>query len=175
MANTGKIFEQSFKKSVPENVLLYRLPDAAQSFGNNNQLRFSRKNPFDYLMWDSTAHVLYALELKTVQRQSISFERNKDEHGEIHYHQICGLNEWDRYDGITCGFVIEFRDIATTIFIDIKQFNKLMDVVPKKSFRISDLEANDIEYVVIPQRKIRTRYAYDIDGFLKIQNNLIDT
>ena len=124
--NVGKQFELNFKKSVPEYVLLYRLPDSAQSFGTNSNLRFSRKNPFDYLMWDSHNHVLYALELKTVKDISISFEKdtaNKDgkkNSREIHLHQIKGLNEWNKYDGIICGFVIEFRQITTTIFLEIE-------------------------------------------------------
>ena len=92
MKNQGKIFEESIKKSVPDYALLYRLPDAAQSFGGGSNLRFSQKNPFDFLLWDSYKHILYALEAKTVQGQSISFERNKSEHGEIHYHQISGVN-----------------------------------------------------------------------------------
>lgn len=46
--NVGKIFEEQWKKSTPDYALLYRLPDAAQSFGGSNKLRFSSKNPFDF-------------------------------------------------------------------------------------------------------------------------------
>ena len=73
MSNIGKVFEEQIKKSVPDYALLYRLPDAAQSFGGSNTLRFSRKNPFDFLLWDSKRHILYALEMKTVSGKSISF------------------------------------------------------------------------------------------------------
>lgn len=104
--NTGKRFEADFKKSVPSYALLYRLPDSAQAFGGSSNLRFSSKNPFDYLIWNSKSHILYALELKTVAGKSISFERNKEEHGEIHWHQVEGLNKWNKYDGIVCGFII---------------------------------------------------------------------
>jgi hypothetical protein len=120
MKNVGKLFESQFKLSVPDYALLYRLPDPAQSFGGGNKLRFSAKPPFDYLLWDSKRHILYALELKTVKDKSISFEREKGEHGEIHYSQIKGLNNWNKYDGIVCGFVIEFREIETTVFIEIE-------------------------------------------------------
>lgn len=166
MKNTGKIFETSIKDSVPDYALLYRLPDSAQSFGGTNNLRFSRKNPFDFLLWDSKQHILYALEMKTVGGKSISFERTKDEKGEIHFHQISGLNDWNRYDGIISGFVIEFREIETTVFIPIDSFNTLISNTNKKSFNYNDLVKSGLSYIIIPQTKKRTRYTYDIDNFL---------
>ena len=166
MKNTGKVFEEQIKKSVPDYALLYRLPDAAQSFGGSSKLRFSSKNPFDFLLWDSRKHILYALEMKTVGGKSISFERDKDEKCEIHYHQINGLNEWHKYDGIVCGFIIEFRELAKTVFIDIDAFNGLINAIPKKSFNFNDLMEYKVSHTVIAQTKARTRYTYDIDSFL---------
>lgn len=171
--NVGKNFEAGIKKSVPDYALLYRLPDSAQSFGNSANLRFSRKNPFDYIMWDSKSHTLYALELKTVDGISISFERELGEHcNGIHHHQIKGLNEWNKYDGIVCGFIIEFRKIETTIFLNISDFNAMMECVDKKSFNIKDLDENHIPYIVIPQRKLKVNYVYDIESF--IQNTKLE-
>ena len=167
MTNVGKKFEQDFKKSVPDYALFYRLPDAAQSFGGNNNLRFSNKNPFDCLIYNPNNHVLYAIELKTVKGKSISFERSKGESKEIHFHQIEGLNLWNKYDGIICGFIIEFREIETTIFIGINEFNELINKISKKSFTIDDLNNNRIKYFIIPQKMVRTRYTYDIEYFLK--------
>lgn len=166
MRNVGKLFEEDFKKSIPNYVLLYRLPDSAQSFGGSNNLRFSRKNPFDYIMFDSKKHILYALELKTVSGKSISFERDKDESGEIHYHQIKGLNEWNKFDGIVCGFIIEFREIETTVFIEIESFNYLIENIDKKSFNYNDIQNSGLPYFIIPQTKKRTRYTYDIENLL---------
>lgn len=166
MTNIGKVLETQIKKSIPDYALLYRLPDAAQSFDRNNNLRFSRKNPFDFLLWDSKRYILYALEIKTVKDKSISFERNKEERKDIHYHQIKGLNDWNKFDGIVCGFIIEFRKIETTVFIEINNFNTLVNKITKKSFTLSDLIDNNIPYFVIPQKKKRTRYVYDMDSFL---------
>ena len=142
--NVGKQFELNFKKSMPDYVLLYRLPDSAQSFGTNSKLRFSRKSPFDYLMWDSQRHRLYALELKTVKGISISFERDKEEKREIHYHQIKGLNEWNKYDS-----------------------NKLIASINKSSFNYTDLIESKLDYIIIPQIKKRTQYSYDIEQLLQ--------
>ena len=167
MQNIGKVFEEQIKKSIPSYVLLYRLPDAAQSFDRNSGLRFSHKNPFDYIMWDSKQKILFALELKTVQGKSISFERDKTEKGTIHFHQIDGLNKWNKYDGIICGFFIEFRQLEKTVFIDIDSFNKLISCVQKKSFCFDDLDYFEIPYIIIGQKMNRTRYTYDIESFLK--------
>ena len=118
-------------------------------------------------MWDSVGRILFALELKTVKGKSISFERTKDDHGEIHKHQIEGLTEWAKYDGVISGFIIEFRQIEKTIFLEIDDFNKLIELISKKSFTIKDLENNNIPYIVIGQEKARTRYTYDIDNFIE--------
>lgn len=165
--NIGKVLEAQWKASVPDYTLLYRLPDSAQSFGGSNSLRFSSKTPFDFLMWDSNRHKLYALEMKTVGGKSISFERNKGDQGLIHYHQIEGLNKWNRFDGITCGFIIEFRKIEKTIFLEIDEMNKLIATLSKKSFNFDDLDTYKIQYIIIGQTKVRTRYKYDVDSFLK--------
>lgn len=165
--NTGKRFEADFKKSIPSYALLYRLPDSAQVFSRSNNLRFSLKNPFDYLMWDSKKHILYALELKTVAGKSITFERNKDENKEIHFHQIQGLNQWDKYEGIVCGFIIEFRKLEKTVFINIKDFNRIIDLIPKKSFNYNDLDIYNIKHTIISQKKARTRFTYGVNEFLE--------
>ena len=165
--NYGKVFEEEWRQSVPDYALLYRLPDPAQSFGGGSSLRFSRKPDFDYLLWDSNCHILYALELKTVGGKSISFERTDKDKGEIHRNQIEGLNRWDRYDGIVCGFIIHFRKIETTVFISVKQMNEIICIIPKKSFNFEDLDQYGITYIIIPQTKLRTRYRYNADFFLQ--------
>lgn len=168
--NQGKIFENSIKESVPDGVFIYRLPDAAQSFAKSSNLRFSRKNPCDYFIYDACGtRLLFALELKTVKGKSISFERNKDEQKIIHHHQITGLNEWNKFENIVCGFLIEFRAIETTIFLDISDFNRLLEETEKKSFTIADLDNMGLSYLVIPQELKRKRYSYDLSPLLNIK------
>ena len=169
--NQGKIFEEDWKKSMPNYALLYRIPDPAQSFGGSNNLRFSRKPDFDFILWDSQRHILYALELKTVGGKSISFERSDKDHGEIHANQINGLNKWNAYDGIVCGVIVNFRGIKKTVFIDISEINRIINNTPKKSFNFDDLEKHQIKYTTISQWKLKTRYRYDADGFLNGQLN----
>lgn len=172
--NKGKQFESSLRKSATDTgyVMVYRLADAAQSFGGSNNLRFSRKNPFDFFFFDAMRGILYGIEAKTVQGKSISFERNKSEQGIIHYHQIQGLNEYNtkeysQFERTCFGFIIEFREIEKTIFIKIEDFDQLISSIEKKSFNYNDLDKNNIQYYVIPQIRKRTQYAYDIDYLLR--------
>lgn len=164
--NIGKILEEQWKKSVPDYALLFRLKDSAQAFKQTSSLRFSSKNPFDYILWDSKRLKLYALELKTVKGSSITFERNENETKEIHLHQINGLSDWAKYNNTVCGFIIEFRKLEKTVFIKIDELKRLIDAIPKKSFSFFDLDKFNVKYVLVAQTKKRTRYIYDVDGFL---------
>lgn len=159
--NTGKQFEQMFKKSIPNDIMIFRIPDAAQAFGGG-QLRFSRKNPFDYFLFDTACGVLYALELKTVAGKSISFERSTEDRGDIHLHQIHGLLEYSQYDRMICGFIIEFRSVETTVFIDIGGFLAFTEKTDKKSVSVSDIGRGEADAILIPQRKLKTNYRYNV-------------
>ena len=64
-----------------------------------------------------------------------------------------------------CGFVIEFREIETTVFIDIDEFNRLISAIEKKSFNFGDLQENEVDFFIIPQTKKRTQYTYDLEKF----------
>lgn len=81
--SVGKAFEQNFKNSIPKNIFYYRPPDAAQSFGNNQNLRFSAKSPCDCFMFDGD--FLYAFELKSVGTKSISYEISKNDNARFKY------------------------------------------------------------------------------------------
>ena len=129
---------------MPKDVLYYRLNDSAQSFGGTSNLRFSLKNPCDYFLYKSPT--LFALELKTVATTSISFERGKDEKGVIHCHQIEGLRQFAEHKGVIAGFLLNFRHkdgSEICYFLHIKDFDRMVDEIPKKSFNESDLRKYD--------------------------------
>lgn len=167
MKNVGKIFENDFIKSVPEYAWHMRIPDAAQSFAPNPSLRFSKKNSFDFIVWNPNTLTLYTLELKTTKGKSISFERNKSESKSIHYHQIDGLTKVDKYSGVVSGFIIEFRILEKTVFIPISEFNRLISTIDKSSINYDDLSKNDIKYIEIHQTLLKTHYRYDIQTFFE--------
>lgn len=172
MINIGKRFEEDIKKCIPDYVMTLRLKDSAQSYNHGTVSSFTTKNPYDFLMWDSKKRILYTLELKTVKGKSISFERIKEDHGEIHYHQIKGLEYASKFDGIIAGFIIQFREIESTLFINIDDFLLLMDSIEKKSFNINDLGKYNIKYTKIEQHIKRTRYSYDMDTFFSGGNRM---
>ena len=69
--------------------------------------------------------------------------------------------------GCVCGFVIEFRELETTVFIPIDEFDKIFNGTDKKSFNYNDLTNMEINFITIPQEIKKTHYRYDIDYFLE--------
>ena len=161
--SVGKVFEENWKKSVPEDIWIYRPPDAAQSFNQPSNLRFSQKSPCDYMMFDGSH--FFCLELKTVSGKSISFERTKKDKGEIHYHQIEYLKSCLNYKNIIPGLIIDFRGTDNTWFLNIKEWDDLINPISKKSFNESDL----ISYshpILISKKKLKVNYRYNIQQFI---------
>lgn len=163
--NVGKQFEEDFKKSVPSNVLYYRLPDSAQSFNQTSNLRFSAKNPCDSFLFSGKYNTFYALELKSVKDKSISFERTKEDKGTIHLHQQKGLENFATYDNVVAGFIINFRDVNRTYFIEICDYIDLINNIDKKSFNENDLLKHNP--TLIKQELKRVRYSYDVEQFIR--------
>lgn len=162
--SVGKIFEQNWKNSIPDKCFYYRPPDAAQSFGENANLRFSAKSPCDCFMFHGG--ILYTLELKSVGTKSISFEREKEDNGVIHKHQIDNLLKFSTYENVVSGLLLDFRLSGETYFCMIEEFANMMKHLDKKSFNEKDLFTwcNPIN---IEKKKLKVNYRYDIDKFLK--------
>lgn len=171
-SNVGKKFEEDIKKSIPDYCLTIRIPDPPQSFTKRSDTRFSVKNPFDFIVFDSKAGVLYCFELKTTKYKSMSFEDiNSDEEQNkmIHKHQIIGLLKCSNYDNVKPGFIFNFRDEKNdeqrTYFQDVVSFNDMCKKIDKFSFNELDLLTNNA--IKISGNKKRTRYFWNIDEFLK--------
>lgn len=163
--NIGKIFEQNWKNSIPDNIFYYRIPDSAQSFGTNQNLRFSAKSPCDCFIYNGQK--LYTLELKSVGTKSISFERQRTDKGVIHKHQIDSLLKFSKYENIISGFILDFRLSDKTYFLEINDFIKLINSIEKKSFNENDL----IQYcqpIEIKKKKLKVNYRYDVINFLEV-------
>lgn len=169
--SVGKVFEENWKKSVPGNIWIYRPPDAAQSFNQSSNLRFSSKSPCDYMMFDGNH--FFCLELKSVAGKSISFERDKKDKGVIHYHQIEYLKSCLNFKNVIPGLIIDFRGADNTWFLHIKEWDGLINSISKKSFSESDL----IFYshpILISKKKLKVNYRYDVDKFIQNTTKLED-
>ena len=161
--SVGKVFEDNWKKSVPGNIWIYRPPDAAQSFNQFSNLRFSQKSPCDYMMFDGNH--FFCLELKSVAGKSISFERTKNDKGIIHYHQIKYLKSCLSYQNVIPGLLIAFRSTDNTWFLHINQWDALINSITKKSFNESDLLSYS-HPILISKKKLKVNYRYNIQRFI---------
>ena len=155
--NKGKVFEQSWKDSVPNTCWIYRFRDNAASFGNGNNTRFASSNICDYLLFDDKSKTLYLLELKSTQSTSLSLSMIRD-------NQIKSLQEASKHN-LIAGFLCNFRNENNdTFFIEICDFIRMMKDIDKKSFNVKDLENNNA--IRVDSQKKRTRYTYDVQQFL---------
>lgn len=161
--NVGKEFEKDFSRGIPDDCFKLRLNDPAQSFANPDSLRFSPKNPFDYLLF--RAPVLLALELKSTQG-AISFwrEDSQNKTASIKKCQIEGLNNAAKYKDVVAGLVLNFRQSEATYFLPIADFLSFRDSTQKKSINEKDIIA--LGAFPIPQTKKRTKYAFDVEALL---------
>ena len=169
--NVGKKFEDQFRKSIPDYCLLIRLPDPPQSFTQREDTKFSKKNPCDFIMFDTKNKDLYCIELKTTKSKSISFEKLDDlssSNRMIHKHQILGLQKFSEFEYVTGCFILNFRDeknnMERTYFQDIKDFLKMYKDIDKHSFNELDLLTHNA--IKINGERKRINYKWNIDELL---------
>lgn len=164
--NPGKDFEQQWKDSVPDDILIQRMPDPAQSF-QKNAMRFSPHNPYDFFMFYSPN--LFCLELKSTKSPSFTFcrkdfsERKSDFN--IKKHQIEGLEAASAYEHVIAGFVLNFRKVNHTYFIPIQRFKELIENTPKKSINEADVVENGA--YLISQTLKKTKFKFDVKKFVE--------
>lgn len=161
--NVGKSFEQDFFARLPESVYKLRLPDPAASFSSPSSLRFSNKNPYDFLLYRHP--YLFALELKS-RIGAISFytEDSPTRTVDIKKWQITGLLDASSHPGVIAGFVLNFRDKANTYYLPIASFLSFAGSTTKKSINESDVTS--LGAFKIPQTLKRTKYSFDISSML---------
>ena len=161
--NVGKVFEDNWKKSCPNWLFVYRPPDASQSFNMSSKLRFSNKSPCDYFLYNGER--LWAIELKSVAGTSISFEREKEDKGVIHFYQVENLKNFSEYKNVISGFLVDFRGSDNTYFLNIKEWDALINSIDKKSFNETDL-LKFANPVLIDKKKLKVNYRYNVEKFL---------
>ncbi|WP_143452701.1 PDDEXK family nuclease [Konateibacter massiliensis] len=166
--NPGKIFEDSFVKSVPNHILVKRLNDSASSWNGGSGTRFTTTNECDFIMFDDNTRTFYGLELKSTIG-SLTFWREDFENIEkkcsfnIKKNQIKGLLKFSSHLGVF-GFVFNFRNKSNqTYFVMIDEFLDYTNTLSKKSINIDDvLQMNPIK---IDNTLLRTNYRYNLEKF----------
>jgi hypothetical protein len=171
--NVGKRFEEDFSHSIKSDWFCHRLKDTAQSYNNSKDTKFSWDNPFDYMLFNGDT--LYCLELKSTCKKYMGFQTNKDDESSkiIKWHQIESLTKASEYKNIVAGFLLNFRldnNEQITYFFNIKDFNKMIKNINKKSFNIVDAVLNGA--VKVNGVKKRVRYTWEICSLLEQYNNI---
>jgi len=171
LQNAGKIFESSFKDSIPSDCYYLRLKDPASSFGaqENKTLRFSVSNPFDALLYSSPN--IFTLELKSTKSTAFSF---KGKTPMIKPSQIKGLTESSKFEGVISGLVFNMREPTNkTYFLHIVNFNEFAASTTKSS--INEKDIINAGAVAIDCRLKKVKYSYRIREFIdEMKAELVD-
>ena len=173
--NLGKQFEKDFVSSLPSYCYVHRLRDSAQSYNNSKNTKFAWDNECDFFIWDSNAHIFYAIECKSTKYKSLSVQLDKEDKSSkmIKLHQIESLTKISEYDGTVAGFCLNFRDekndTERLYFMNIIDFNRMMKEIGKSSFNEMDI----ILYhgVKISGIKKRVHFNWNLDEFFESYNN----
>ena len=174
-ANSGKQFENNFKKSVPDYCYCHRLKDSSQSFVDSELSDFSWQNPCDFYLYDTKNRIFYASELKSSKQKYITFENIYEKTPKqkmIRKHQILSLLDISKYNNTIAGFFFNFRDeehdMERTYFQSIDMLMKLYRNIGMWSFNEIDLILNG--GVKINGEKLRVNYRWNLDEFLESQS-----
>lgn len=152
--NIGKVFEENFKKSVPEDTYYLRLHDSSIGFDiENSTQRFALKSPYDCILFRNGR--MYCLELKSVKKGSISYVGSGPM---IKDNQIKELIRASQY-GCNAGFILNFRDTENTYYLPIAHFEFIRQQSSKKSMNENDVKQVS---VLLPSRKLKVNYRYDL-------------
>lgn len=166
--NTGKVFEQNFKQSVPRGYYYLRLKDPAVGFTGGTS-SFAVSNPFDCLIY--TGKFLHCLELKS-KNGSITywredFETDGKKHTfEIKKHQILGLQKAAAYDHVLAGIIINFRHKDETWYAPIENFLQYTAGLAKKSLNTDDMPK--MGCIQVGVRKLKVNERYDIEALMEV-------
>lgn len=162
--NEGKIFEQYWRKSMPEDVFYLRIKDSATSFGHNSSsTRFTLSNPCDSLIFYDG--FLIPMELKSTKSTSFSIQKSLDDSNKmIKFAQIQSLYKMSQFEKIISGFILDFRG-SNTYWLSIFNFMNFFNVTDKRS--INEKDVINYKGIKINKTLKRTRFSYDIESLLK--------
>ncbi|WP_105176875.1 Holliday junction resolvase RecU [Clostridium cagae] len=154
--NPGKLFEEDFKKSVPEDCWIYRFKDGTANFGGtkNENVRFQAHNICDFQIM--TNDYLVLLELKSHAGASIPFNC-------IRSNQIEEMSNI-QHPKIKAYFIFNFRDYEKTYAIKAKELKLYIDTADRRSILLGWCKANGIEII---GNKKKVRYRYELKSFFE--------
>lgn len=164
MKNCGKIFEEDFARSFPEEVFIYRLRDSVGAWSGQGRAdnrdkgtRFTTTNICDFIAYSSKANKLLLLELKSFRGKSCPFANLKK-------HQIMSLYKEGQKEGVESYFILNFRTLNETFAVRVELIYECYIKSERKSFSYEWCRSNS---VFIEGRMNRTRWKYDVERLLQ--------
>jgi len=151
--NTGKRFEQNFRKSVPEDIFYYRFNDGTASWGSE-KTRFQTPNMCDCMIFYKNS--LFLIELKSHKGKSLPFVA-------IRNNQLEKMTDACRFDNILPLFIINFSDVGETYGIYAEKINEFIKTASRKSIPIDWCMKNGIE---IKSVRKKVNFVYEIEQSL---------
>lgn len=169
MRNKGYILQDNIKKSCEkQDILFYRFKDSPFSFANSDKTKFTTNNICDCMMF--LANKLLFVELKSTKGKSFSFtEHSLRQLNDINkiIHNKQGLRRF----GVYGCFIIEFREIEETYFIQVQDILKYLNENNTKTINIQKYIKNN-KFIKIEQKLLRKNYNFDIRKlFIDLEGN----
>lgn len=145
--DAGKSFEQDIKNSIPEDFYVERYKDDTAGFKGVD-------NPADYRLYKYP--YTFLIECKTHKGKSLPLAKIRD-------NQIKGLVKAGNYLGIYAGFLINYRELEETYYIQADKVLYFILQGTRKSIPVEWCRENGVR---IEQIKKRTRYTYNLEKWL---------
>lgn len=172
MKNKGYVLQDNVKKSCEkQDILFYRFKDSPFSFANSEKTKFTTNNICDCMVF--LANKLLFVELKSVKGKSFSFtEHSLRQLNDINK-IIHNKNGYKRFNVYGC-FIIEFRELEETYFIEVQNIIKYLDENNTKTINIKKYKKRG-RYIKVDQEILRKNYRYDIRKlFVELGGNYSD-
>lgn len=164
--NSGKKFEEDFKKSISDKYFVYRLRDSAGTWQGGNNTRFTSSNICDFIVFANGW--LHLLELKSHKGASIPIAEKKNKkdivthYGVIKVNQLEGLIKEHQKANVNVGFIFNLSEKEKTWFVEAIEVKKAIE----EKVKSLSLEWFELHGTLIPQHKKITRYNYDLSVLL---------
>ena len=159
MKNKGYILQDNIKKSCEkQDILFYRFKDSPFSFANSDKTKFTTNNICDCMMF--LANKLLFVELKSTKGKSFSFtEHSLRQLNDINkiIHNKQGLRRF----GVYGCFIIEFRELEETYFIQVQDILNYLNENNTKTINIQRYIKNN-RFIRVEQKLLRKNYTFDI-------------
>lgn len=143
----GKIFEEDFKNSIPQDFYVERYKDDTAGF-------YGVSNPADFRLYKKPNLIL--LELKSHKGKSVPLSC-------IRENQIQGMYKAHLHRGVYAGFMFNFRELEETYYLNVGDVVEFIQRAERKSIPVEWCRDYGIK---IEQKKKRVRYSYDLESWL---------